>query len=275
MMVEQNVAAADDRFFDALLRADSGALDQLLVDDFILVDVLSGSEIEKSVLVPLVGSGHLTFDEVQRYPAEGRVRVYGSAAVVMGRTQMGGRYEGASWSARSRYTHVYIDDQGGVAPGSGAGHANRGRLLNHSAVGLRGGRLTIITVKGNTGMRILAISGSLRASSTNTTLVRAITAMAPAGMEITIYDRLGDLPHFILDLDDEDSPASVIRLRALFRAADGVLICTPEYAFGVPGSLKNTLDWTVSSGEINGKPVAAISASPLYGGGERRTPRSC
>lgn len=112
MTVEHNVVAADDRFFDALTRADSDGLDHLLVDDFILVDVLSGSEIEKSALVPLVGSGHLTFDEVRRDPANVRVRVYGPTAVVTGRTRMGGRYEGASWSASSRYTHVYIDDHG-------------------------------------------------------------------------------------------------------------------------------------------------------------------
>ncbi len=111
-MAEHPVVATDDRFFDALMRADSVALDHLLVDDFILVDVLSGSEIEKAALVSLVGSGQLTFDEIRRYPAEGRVRVYGSTAVVTGRTRMGGRYEDASWSARSRYIHVYIDDQG-------------------------------------------------------------------------------------------------------------------------------------------------------------------
>lgn len=111
-MAEHPVVATDDRFFDALMRADSVALDHLLIDDFILVDVLSGSEIEKAVLVSLVGSGQLTFDEIRRYPAEGRVRVYGSTAVVTGRTRMGGRYEGVPWSARSRYIHVYIDDQG-------------------------------------------------------------------------------------------------------------------------------------------------------------------
>ncbi len=118
-------------------------------------------------------------------------------------------------------------------------------------------------------MRILAISGSLKASSTNTALVRAIATMAPEDMEVTIYDGLGNLPHFTPDLDDEKSPASVVHLRGLLCAADGVLICTPEYAFGVPGSLKNALDWTVSSGEINDKPVAAISASPLYSGGDK------
>jgi chromate reductase len=118
-------------------------------------------------------------------------------------------------------------------------------------------------------MHILAISGSLRASSTNTALVRAIAAMAPTGMEVTLYDGLGDLPHFSPDIDDDKSPVSVVRLRGLLQTADGVLICTPEYAFGVPGSLKNALDWTVSSGELNGKPVAAISASPLYSGGDK------
>jgi chromate reductase len=118
-------------------------------------------------------------------------------------------------------------------------------------------------------MRILAMSGSLRAGSTSTTLVRAIATMAAKDMEVTIYDGLGDLPHFTPDLDDENSPASVVYLRELLRGADGVLICTPEYAFGVPGSLQNALDWTVSTGDLNEKPVAALSASPLYGGGDK------
>jgi len=123
--------------------------------------------------------------------------------------------------------------------------------------------------RGEHMMRILAMSGSLRAGSTSTTLVRAIATMAAKDMEVTIYDGLGDLPHFTPDLDDENSPASVVYLRELLRGADGVLICTPEYAFGVPGSLKNALDWTVSTGDLNEKPVAALSASPLYGGGDK------
>jgi len=118
-------------------------------------------------------------------------------------------------------------------------------------------------------MRILAISGSLRASSTNTKLVRAMAALVPTDMHITIYEGLGDLPHFSPDLDGDNSPASVIDLRAQLQAADGVLICTPEYAFGVPGSLKNALDWTVSTGDFSGKLVAAVSASPLWGGGDK------
>ena len=118
-------------------------------------------------------------------------------------------------------------------------------------------------------MRILAFSGSLRASSTNTALVRATAMLAPQNMEITIYDGLADLPHFSPELDGDDPPPSVHSLRNLLQAVEGVLICTPEYAFGVPGVLKNALDWTVSSGEFNGKPVAAISASPLYTGGDK------
>jgi chromate reductase, NAD(P)H dehydrogenase (quinone) len=118
-------------------------------------------------------------------------------------------------------------------------------------------------------MRILAISGSLRASSSNTALVRAIARLALENMEITMYEGLADLPHFTPDLDDDKSPASVLSLRKQLLAADGVLICTPEYAFGIPGTLKNALDWTVSTGEFSGKPVAAISASPLWGGGDR------
>ncbi|GAC1391740.1 MAG: hypothetical protein NVS4B11_21460 [Ktedonobacteraceae bacterium] len=90
-------------------------------------------------------------------------------------------------------------------------------------------------------MRILAISGSLRADSTNTTLVRATAALAPKNMEILMYDGLADLPHFTPDLDGDDPPAPVSSLRKLLQATDGVLICTPEYAFGVPGTLKNAL----------------------------------
>jgi chromate reductase, NAD(P)H dehydrogenase (quinone) len=126
-----------------------------------------------------------------------------------------------------------------------------------------------MTIRKGTYMRILALSGSLRASSTNTRLVRATAALAPEGMMFTIYDGLADLPHFSPDLDGDDPPASVHKLRKLLQAVDGVLICTPEYAFGVPGSLKNALDWMVSSGEFYGKLVAVISASPSPTGGDK------
>ncbi len=118
-------------------------------------------------------------------------------------------------------------------------------------------------------MHILAISGSLSAGGTIMTLVRAIAALAPDAMTVTLYDGLGDLPHFSPDRDGDTPPAAVAHLRGLLREADGVLVCTPEYAYSMPGALKNAFEWTVSSGEFVGKPVAAMSASPYPTGGER------
>lgn len=117
-------------------------------------------------------------------------------------------------------------------------------------------------------MNILAISGSLRPTATISTLLRATIALAPPAMKFTTYDGLGDLTHFAPDLTDTPI-ASVTHLRESLQAADGVLICTPEYAYSMPGSLKNAFEWTVSSGEFVGKPVAAMSASPYPTGGER------
>ena len=118
-------------------------------------------------------------------------------------------------------------------------------------------------------MKILAISGSLRADSSNTAILRVMAALAPKTMEVSFYDELGDLPHFSPERDGGNPHPSVKKLREQLQKADGVIICTPEYAFGVPGSLKNALDWSVSSGELNEKPVAAISASPLPSGGDK------
>ena len=110
-------------------------------------------------------------------------------------------------------------------------------------------------------MHILAISGSLRLQSSNTTLLRAVAMLAPEGVTNTIYDGLGDLPHFNPDLEGSEPP-SVLNFRALLVAADGVLISSPEYAHGVPGVLKNALDWVVGSGELVNKPVALLNPSP-------------
>ncbi len=114
-------------------------------------------------------------------------------------------------------------------------------------------------------MKIVALSGSLRAASANTALVRAAIASAPAGIDAVLYDGLADLPHFSPELTP---PEAVLRFRAEIASADGVLICTPEYAYGIPGSLKNALDWLVFSGELWRKSVAVISASPSARGGE-------
>jgi NAD(P)H-dependent FMN reductase len=116
-------------------------------------------------------------------------------------------------------------------------------------------------------MRILAISGSLRARSTNAAILRAAAAAAPAGVELVIYEGLGALPHFNPDLDQEGAipPPAVADVRARLAGADAVLLCSPEYAHGAPGVLKNLLDWLVSVVELIGKPVAVIGASPSGG----------
>ena len=118
-------------------------------------------------------------------------------------------------------------------------------------------------------MKIVAISGSLRVASSNTALVRAALAAAPLGVETTLFGGLGVLPHFSPELDGDAAPSSVYDFRALLASADGVLIYTPEYAYGIPGSLKNALDWLVTSGELWCKPVAILSASPSALGGEK------
>jgi chromate reductase len=111
-------------------------------------------------------------------------------------------------------------------------------------------------------MRILAISGSLRSGSSNTALLEAMRALAPAGVDIDIFGGLEKLPAFNPDKDEVGSPNSVVAFREQLRKADGVFISTPEYAHGVPGALKNALDWVVGNGELVGKPVAMINASP-------------
>ncbi|MDQ6801397.1 MAG: NAD(P)H-dependent oxidoreductase [Acidobacteriota bacterium] len=110
-------------------------------------------------------------------------------------------------------------------------------------------------------MRILAISGSLRNGSSSATLLRAAAMIAPSGVEIVAYDGIGELPHFNPDLDDGTPPEIVAKFRGEVAAADALMISSPEYAHGVPGTLKNALDWLVGGAEINGKPVALVNAS--------------
>ena len=110
-------------------------------------------------------------------------------------------------------------------------------------------------------MKILAISGSLRAGSSNTALLTAMSKVAMDNVAITLYDGLANIPPFNPDLDEVGTPRPVVKFREQLRASDGVLISSPEYAHGVPGSLKNALDWLVGSGELVGKPVALINAS--------------
>lgn len=117
-------------------------------------------------------------------------------------------------------------------------------------------------------MNVLAIAGSLRAGSSNVALVRVIAELAPEDVTVTIFESLGTLPLFSPDIDTDELPPSIVSFREEIDAADTILICTPEYAYGMPGSLKNALDWLVSSASLYRKPVAALSASPSPRGGD-------
>jgi len=109
--------------------------------------------------------------------------------------------------------------------------------------------------------KVLAINGSVRAQSSNGQLINYIRMKVEERFELEVYNDLASLPHFSPDIDNDTPPASVADLRARLSAADGIFICTPEYAHGVPGTLKNAIDWTVSSMELYNKPVSLVTAS--------------
>lgn len=117
--------------------------------------------------------------------------------------------------------------------------------------------------------KVIAISGSTRANSTNLNFIKAISKLAEQQFELTLLEGLAEIPHFNPDLDTETPPTQVKEFRNTLSEAHGILICTPEYAMGVPGTLKNAIDWTVSSMEFSGKPVALITASSLGEKGHR------
>jgi chromate reductase, NAD(P)H dehydrogenase (quinone) len=107
-------------------------------------------------------------------------------------------------------------------------------------------------------MRIMALSGSLNRSSSNSHLLRRAASSMPAA-EIEVWDGLGQLPYFS---PDAEADGQVALLRRAVALADVVWIATPEYAGGMPGALKNALDWLVGSGELYGKRVVVLSAAP-------------
>lgn len=119
--------------------------------------------------------------------------------------------------------------------------------------------------------KILGIAGSLRAKSYNRALLAHAAKTAPAGMTIDVFD-LKPIPMFDEDVEAQGYPEPVARLHAAVAAADGVLICTPEYNSGIPGVLKNALDWMSrppGKATAEGKPVAVMGASPGGGGSGR------
>ena len=109
--------------------------------------------------------------------------------------------------------------------------------------------------------KIFAICGSTKAASTNLLYIKAIQKLLGTEYEVVILSSIETIPHFNPDLDTENPPLAVKDFRNNILQADGVLICTPEYAMGLPGSLKNVLDWSVSASSFSKKPVLAIVAS--------------
>jgi chromate reductase len=98
-------------------------------------------------------------------------------------------------------------------------------------------------------MKIVAISGSLRNGSSNTAALRAAARLAPAAVDVALFEGIAGLPFFNPDLDGAEVPAPVAGFRAIIGSADGLLISSPEYARGVAGVMKNALDWLVASFE--------------------------
>lgn len=119
----------------------------------------------------------------------------------------------------------------------------------------------------NTTSTILGLSGSLRAGSHNTGLLRAAAALAPEGMSISLVTP-GDLPLYNADLEATGDPPAVVALRSRLKEADGVLIATPEYNYSIPGVLKNAIDWVsrpVRTSPLNAKPTALLGAGGGFG----------
>jgi chromate reductase len=109
--------------------------------------------------------------------------------------------------------------------------------------------------------KVLAISGSTKRSSINRSLIEAIIDLSAESLDITAYDGIANLPQFNPDDDGDDVASEVSDFRQQLNNAEGVIICTPEYAHGVPGTLKNAIDWTVSSSQFPRKPTLLITAS--------------
>jgi chromate reductase len=120
-------------------------------------------------------------------------------------------------------------------------------------------------------VHVLAICGSLQASSGNALLLRAVAGASPEDVDVLVWGGLGEVPPFRPDAPDEGGPA-VAELRRLVAACDLLVLATPEYAGGMPGTLKNALDWLVGSGELYGTAVVVVSAAPTdeRGQGARR-----
>jgi chromate reductase len=120
-------------------------------------------------------------------------------------------------------------------------------------------------------LKILGISGSLRKGSFNTAALKICADLMPAGMKMTSYARLDDIPLFNQDVFDAGLPESAKRFRAEVAAADGLLIASPEYNFSLSAALKNAIDWgsRAPNQVFQEKPIAIFSATQGPLGGPR------
>lgn len=110
-------------------------------------------------------------------------------------------------------------------------------------------------------IKILAITGSTRRNSSNFKILKYISDHIKTDFKVEIFEELDTLPHFNPDLDTENPPREISVLRNKISDADGVIICTPEYVFSLPGSLKNALEWFVSTTIFSNKKAGLITAS--------------
>jgi chromate reductase len=118
-------------------------------------------------------------------------------------------------------------------------------------------------------IHVAGITGSLREGSLNKGLLQAAVELAPAGMEIKIYTRLGEIPPYNDDVFQKGDPEPVADMKKFIGGADALLISTPEYNYGVPGVLKNAIDWAsrpAGKSVLNRKPAAIMGCSPGLGG---------
>ncbi|WP_289665791.1 NADPH-dependent FMN reductase [Flavobacterium panacagri] len=113
----------------------------------------------------------------------------------------------------------------------------------------------------STKIKILAITGSTRNNSSNFKILQYISNHLKAEFEVAIFENIATLPHFNPDLDTENPPQEIISFRNKIEQSDGVLICTPEYVFSLPGSLKNAFEWCVSTTIFSNKMTGLITAS--------------
>jgi chromate reductase len=113
-------------------------------------------------------------------------------------------------------------------------------------------------------LTVLGVAGSLRAGSLNKALLRAAVELSPKNLEIRVYERLGDIPLYNADVEAKGDPEPVAAFKSAIASADALLIVTPEYNYGIPGPLKNAIDWASrppNKSVLRDKPAAIMGAS--------------